>query len=59
MEILVLLLEIFDKVTCFAALCFGIFIIPYSIYNAIIYIITKIKYWRGLYENRRTIKKNS
>lgn len=59
MEILVLLLEIFDKFTCFLALCFSIFIIPYSIYNAIAYIIIKIKYWRVLYENRRIIKKNS
>lgn len=58
MEVLIFLLEIFDKITCLAALCFGIFIIPYSLYNAIMYIIVKIKYWRNLYENRRGNLKN-
>jgi hypothetical protein len=58
MEVLIFLLEIFDKITCLAALCFGIFIIPYSLYNAIMYIIVKIKYWRNSYENRRGNLKN-
>nr|DAI44946.1 MAG TPA: hypothetical protein [Caudoviricetes sp.] len=58
MEVLIFLLEIFDKITCLAALCFGIFIIPYSLYNAIMYIIIKIKYWRNSYENRRGNLKN-
>lgn len=58
MEVLIFLLEIFDKITCLAALCFGMFIIPYSLYNAIMYIIVKIKYWRNSYENRRGNLKN-
>jgi hypothetical protein len=58
MEVLIFLLEIFDKITCLAVLCFGIFIIPYSLYNAIMYIIIKIKYWRNSYENRRGNLKN-
>lgn len=58
MEVLIFLLEIFDKITCLAALYFGIFIIPYSLYNAIMYIIIKIKYWRNSYENRRGNLKN-
>lgn len=58
MEVLIFLLEIFDKITCLAALCFGIFIIPYSLYNAIMYIIIKIKYWRNSCENRRGNLKN-
>lgn len=58
MEVLIFLLEIFDKITCLVALCFGIFIIPYSLYNAIMYIIVKIKYWRNSYENRRGNLKN-
>lgn len=58
MEVLIFLLEIFDKITCLAALCFGVFIIPYSLYNAIMYIIIKIKYWRNSYENRRGNLKN-
>lgn len=58
MEVLVFLLEIFDKITYLVALCFGIFIIPYSLYNAIMYIVVKIKYWRISYENRRSNIKN-
>lgn len=58
MEVLIFLLEIFDKITCLLALCFGIFIIPYSLYNAIMYIVVKIKYWRSLYENRGSNIKN-
>lgn len=58
MEIIVMLLEIFDVITYILALCFGIFIVPYSIYNGSCYIINKIKYWRYLYENRRLINKD-
>lgn len=42
MEILMILLEIFDKVSCSIALIFGICLVPYSIYNSISFIINKI-----------------
>lgn len=58
MEIIIMLLEIFDIITYTFALCFGIFIVPYSTYNGACYIMNKIKYWRYLYENRRIINKN-
>ena len=47
MEILMILLEIFDKVSCSVALVLGICLVPYSIYNSISFIINKI----GLYIN--------
>ncbi len=50
-----MLLELFDSITCMMALCIGIFIVPYSIYNGIMYLYNKIRYWRKLYENRRSI----
>lgn len=49
MEILMILLEIFDKVSCLVALVFGICLVPYSIYNSISFIINKIDlYINGL-----------
>lgn len=47
MEMLMILLEIFDKVSYSVALAFGICLVPYSIYNSISFIINKI----GLYIN--------
>ena len=41
MEILMILLEIFDKVSCSVALVFGICLVPYSIYNSISFIVSK------------------
>ena len=40
-------MEILDKVSCSVALVLGIFLVPYSIYNSISFIINKI----GLYIN--------
>lgn len=42
MEILMILLEIFDKVSCSIAVIIGICLVPYSIYNSISFIINKI-----------------
>ena len=42
MGILMILLEIFDKVSCSVALVFGICFVPYSIYNSISFIINEI-----------------
>lgn len=42
MEILMILLEIFDKVSCSVALVLGIYLVPYSIYNSLSFIINKI-----------------
>lgn len=54
MEILMILLEIFDKVSCSVALVLGICLVPYSIYNSISFIINKIDlYINGL---KRTSK---
>lgn len=42
MEILMILLDIFDKVSCSVALVLGICLVPYSIYNSLSFIINKI-----------------
>lgn len=34
-------IEIFDKIVCTIALLFGIYIVPYSIYNSISFIVSK------------------
>ena len=58
MSVLMILLEIFSMVTCILALCFGILVIPYSIYNFVMFIIIKFKHWRYLNKNRKIDRKN-
>ena len=43
MEVFMIFLEIISSITCCFALCFGIFIIPYEIYNCMSYMFSKIK----------------
>lgn len=42
MKILMILLELCDIITCSLALCLGIIIIPYSIYNCVLFVINKM-----------------
>lgn len=41
MEWILLALEIFDRVSCLAAICVGIALVPYSIYRFGAYLINK------------------
>lgn len=43
MEILMILLKLFDIITCSLALCLGIIIVPYSIYNCVLFVINKMR----------------
>lgn len=42
MGILMILLELFDIITCSLALCLGIIIVPYSICNCVLFVINKM-----------------
>ena len=56
MGVFMIFLEIISSITCCFALCFGIFIIPYEIYNCISYMFSKIKLAKEkINENRKII----
>ena len=47
-------IEIFDKIVCTIALLFGIYIVPYSIYNLVSFVINKIGWFVS---NPKDVKK--
>lgn len=58
MEILSIIIEIIDRFVCMLGLCFGMAFILYSLYDMVMFIIIKIKYWWCLYENRKVNRRN-